>query len=194
VGAVAAESAEVNNLQRQQIFLKEAALSYAAMGWPVLPGPLNNGLPAWSTEAAKRHESLESFASLKNASTDKDLISDWWSRHAHAILAPSGFAFDVVRAPLWLATIATTMMRQNICPTAISPAGVLFFVSPGAEVSRPGRIRGVDVLPPGSLISMPPGTTSLGLTVWWSKPNASHKQLPDAHSIHVFLAQASGLR
>jgi len=175
--------------------LVKAALSYAALGWHVLPGPVCDGLASWHPVTAEQLSSTEPTVSVEDATTDPDTIKRWWRRYPHTILAPAGDVFDVIRAPTPIAAPATAAMAsyENLGPVAVSADGTRFFVQPGSTLMpQLAGGRGMEISAAGSLIALPPSRVLFGVASWWIAPASTQGRLGDADSIQAAL-YAAGL-
>lgn len=87
---------QIEELDTRPPRLLDAALKYAAWGWPVFPlKPLSLAIKDPQPEkAAKRPGTAHGF---KDATTDPDRIRAWWQRHPDSNIGlPTGLAFDVI--------------------------------------------------------------------------------------------------
>ncbi|WP_275294047.1 MULTISPECIES: bifunctional DNA primase/polymerase [unclassified Amycolatopsis] len=172
--------------------LRAAAENYAALGWPVLPGPVCDGLTTWDPVSFERLGGRESTMSPAEATVDRRVVSKWWAVHRQAILAPVGEHFDVVRAPTHLGwrALAAFDGGHPLGPMALSPHGAFFFVEPGT-CGDSELASGVEVLSPGDLVVLPPSRVVAGV-VWWRISPLERDLLGDGAGILRKLAELSG--
>lgn len=112
--------------------LRAAAEQYAARGWPVLPGPVCDGLTTWHPVTFELLGGREPTVPRSAATVDPRVISEWWAVHRQAILAPVGRHFDVLRAPTHLGWRALAAFNggRPLGPMALSPHGAFFSSNP----------------------------------------------------------------
>ncbi|OAP23772.1 MULTISPECIES: bifunctional DNA primase/polymerase [Amycolatopsis] len=171
--------------------LRAAAENYAARGWPVLPGPVCDGLTTWDPVSFELLGGRESSASRSEATVDRRVVSEWWAVHRQAILAPVGEHFDVVRAPTHLGwrALAAFDGGRPLGPMALSPHGAFFFVEPGT-CGEHELASGVEVFSPGDLVVLPPSRV-VGGVVWWRISPVDREALGDGAGIVGKLAELS---
>ncbi|WP_116206614.1 bifunctional DNA primase/polymerase [Amycolatopsis circi] len=171
--------------------LRLAAEQYAARGWPVLPGPVCDGLTSWDPVTLELLGGREAAVSPVGATVDSRVISEWWSVHRQAILAPVGRHFDVLRTPTHLGwrTLAAFDGGRPLGPMALSPHGAYFFVEPGVRVND-DLAPGVEILSSGDLVVLPPSRVVAGV-VWWRISPADRDALGDGAEILDKLAELS---
>ena len=174
------------------VALRTAAQHYAALGWPVLPGPVCDGLTTWHPVSHAPLGPREPTVPRSAATVDHRVISQWWSVHRQSILAPAGGQFDVLRTPTYLGwrTLAAFDGGAPLGPVAISPRGALFFVEPGT-CRDCGTVRGVECVSPGALVVLPPSRVVAGV-VWWRISPLDCPRLGDGAEILGKLAELSG--
>ncbi|WP_235078918.1 bifunctional DNA primase/polymerase [Amycolatopsis orientalis] len=171
--------------------LRTAAEHYAALGWPVLPGPVCDGLTTWHPVSFELLGGREATVPRSSATVDRRVVAGWWSVHRQAILAPVGEHFDVLRAPTHLGwrSLAAFDGGRPLGPMALSPHGAFFFVTPG----RCGNCElapGVEVVSPGELVVLPPSRVVAGV-VWWRISPLERDTLGDGAEILRKLAELS---
>ncbi|MEU4803073.1 bifunctional DNA primase/polymerase [Actinosynnema sp. NPDC023587] len=150
------------------------ALEYAEMGWPVLPGAVwhdghfvdpANGEP---TESAM-------LRPIDTATTDPDLIHEWWSSdglQVPAVLGVTGPKLsavtvyetlaEVILGHKWFATRPTPMLGLAQMPLAY------FLVRPPVPVVM---VRDdVRVLPEGTTLPLPPTAVGQAAASWLVSP------------------------
>jgi hypothetical protein len=64
----------------------DAALSYAARGWPVFPCNPKNKQPLLAAEKDADDKPIKGTGGLKKASTDPDQITAWWKKWPQALI------------------------------------------------------------------------------------------------------------
>jgi hypothetical protein len=168
--------------------LLRAAVAYAELGWPVLPGPVCDGLVSWHPATLERWGCCEAVVDDKLATTDSILIARWWAHHPHIILAVTGTQFDVLRVPTPLASAAAGLMSAPFGPVAMAADGVRFFIEPGATLAPElTKVRGIELLQLGGLQPLPPSRVKPGVVSWWIPPWATRDRLGDADRIQAAL-------
>jgi hypothetical protein len=168
--------------------LLRAALTYAELGWPVLPGPVCDGLASWHPDTDKRLGCCEAVVDDKLATTDGAVIARWWAQHPHIILTVTGTQFDVLRVSTPLASAATGVMSARLGPVALAADGVRFFVEPGATLTPElTHMHGIELLQHGGLQPLPPSRVKPGVVSWWLPPSATRDRLGNADLIQAAL-------
>lgn len=187
--------------------LRNAALRYAEHGWDVTPGaPLTGGRfdcarPGCPTMGC--HPALEGWEDA--ATSDRGRVADWWQRHAHAVLLPTGLAFDVLEAPahLGLRVLGAARLHAGIVgpgrgqvrgPVAVTPTGRwMFLVRPGDPL-RPELDESLDVVRHGrgSWIPAPPTRLPEGVVRWSVSPEETRWRLPDSYAVQGMMVDALG--
>ncbi|WP_037714837.1 MULTISPECIES: bifunctional DNA primase/polymerase [Actinomycetes] len=172
--------------------LRAAAEHYAALGWPILPGPVCDGLTTWHPVTFERLGGREPTVPRSEATVDRCVVAEWWSIHRQAILAPVGEHFSVLRAPTYLGwqTLAAFDGGRPLGPMALSPHGAFFFVEPGT-FGDCALGSGVEVVAPGDLVVLPPSRVVAGV-VWWRISPLEREMLGDGAAILEKLAELSG--
>ncbi|MDX3187742.1 bifunctional DNA primase/polymerase [Streptomyces sp. MN03-5084-2B] len=171
--------------------LRSAALTYVELGWPVLPGPVCDGLASWHPVTAERLGCCEAVVDDKLATTDSTVIERWWAHHPHIVLAATGRQFDVLRVPTPAASQAIALMSLPLGPVALAADGVRFFVEPGAMLGPElAKVHGVELLQAGGLTALPPSRVKPGVVSWWISPSATQGRLGDAESVQAALVKS----
>jgi len=171
--------------------LRSAAVAYAELGWPVLPGPVCDGLASWHPVTAERLRCCKAVVDDKLATTDSVVIARWWAHHPHIILAVTGMQFDVLRVPTPAASRATALMSLPLGPVALAADGVRFFVEPGGALAPElAKVHGVELLQSGGLTPLPPSRVKPGVVSWWISPSATQGRLGDVESVQAALVKS----
>ncbi|WP_206793952.1 bifunctional DNA primase/polymerase [Amycolatopsis sp. MtRt-6] len=165
--------------------LLAAAHKYAALGWRVLPGPVCDGIANCHPISVKPLGVAEPTVPPERATTDRRVVATWWETHQHAILAPVGDSFEVLRVSTSLACEASALLEErHLGPVALAPSGGYFFVAPGATIPRElSRMRGIELMHPNSLMVLPPSRVLGGVVTWWISPLRSEGKLGDIRII-----------
>jgi Bifunctional DNA primase/polymerase, N-terminal len=150
--------------------LREAAVSYARAGWPILPV---------ETPGADR---LICGLCPEDAAT----ADDWWSDEPYGIACYTGVIFDAVQMPKRLGKLVLPMLAQHGQPAVIEvpiTGSWLFLVPPDAPriADLPGN-SGVRLIGRGRWILLPP-TPVIGGEVSWIGQSGPNSRLP--HSMNV---------
>ncbi|ATY17042.1 hypothetical protein CU254_41395 (plasmid) [Amycolatopsis sp. AA4] len=155
--------------------LREAAERYAAIGWPVLPGPECDGVTTWHPFEYGSLRPGEAAVDPSSATTDRRVVGEWWSRGRRpTILAPTGRHFDVIRTSTYLGSraIAALGVRPPLGPAALSPHGTFFLVEAATTADREtAETAGVELMPTGTLVALPPSRIRFGSVSWRVAPD-----------------------
>lgn len=143
---------QIEELDTQPPRLLDAALAYASWGWPVFP------LKPRSKQPATKH-------GFKDATTDRERITAWWTRHPdHNIGLPTGKAFDVidVDVPTGIPSYSS-MLDDDLIPdvhghVATASGGLHLYIPPSGEGNRAGVMPGIDYRGAGGYVVAPPST------------------------------------
>ena len=172
--------------QRTTGSLLHAGLAYAELGWPVLPGPICDGMASWHPASVEPLRCDQPSVNVELATTDSEVISRWWTRFPAVILTVLGTRFDVLRVPTPTALQATVAMSRGsqLGPVALAADGTRFFVKPGSTLKpEMACIRGVELVRRGSLIPLPPSRIKPGVVSWWISPTTVKVRLGNACDI-----------
>jgi hypothetical protein len=187
--------------------LRHAALRYAEHGWDVTPGACLAGgrfacaRPGCPTMGC--HPALEQWEDT--ATSDHGQVLAWWRRQPHAVLLPTGRAFDVLEVPahLGLRVLGAARLHAGVVgpgrgqvrgPVAVTPTGRwMFLVRPGDPL-RPELDDSLDVVRhgPGSWIPAPPTRLPEGPVRWAASPEETRWRLPDSYAVQGMLVDALG--
>lgn len=173
--------------------LRAAAVEYVAHGWGVLPGPTCDGLTYTAGHAPRPVPGLVSVLPSARTLHDAHAVWSWWSIASYAILALAGETFAVLRAPTAVAIEASgrTEFPHGGCPVATASDGARFLVAPGATLwPELAGLRGVELMPPGSALALPPSRVLAGSVTWWINPLETGWRLGDADAVQAALTAA----
>jgi len=161
--------------------LKQAALDYAARGWPIL------------TVAGKR-------APLDDATTDPVTIEEWWTKNPKANVAlrtgsRTGVFAVVVKNNTGRQTLATLQNEHGDLPktpTATCGADLAYFFHIAQANIMPTVLGycGLQLRGNGSWAMLPPSTNSKGQTWSWSVPPTDQALAAPPEWLIAFLLQA----
>ncbi|MEH1127489.1 bifunctional DNA primase/polymerase [Micromonospora sp. CPCC 206061] len=185
--------------------LRRAAMRYAEHGWDVTPGACFAGerfdcaRPGCPTMGC--HPALERWEEA--ASADCAQVAAWWRQQPHAVLLPTGRAFDVleVSAHLGLRVLGAARLYAGVVgpgrgqvrgPVAVTPTGRwMFLVRPGDPL-RPELDDSLVVVRhgPGSWIPAPPTRLPEGPVRWSVSPQETCWLLPDSYAVQGMLVDA----
>lgn len=177
--------------------LRRAAVRLASHGWDVLPGaylsddrfrcgpgcrtvschPAGSCHPTW-----RRWE--------ESASRDPAVVARWWSSRPHAVLLPTGRAFDVLEVPAALGERVAGARPPG--PLAATDTGRwMLLVRPGGPL-RPELAERDEVVLHGwgSWVPAPPSPGLSGCTRWLVSPTEVGWTLPDPNPVQAGLAGA----
>lgn len=160
--------------------LLEAALAYAAWGWPVFPCKPGDKVPATPN-------------GFLDATTNPEVIARWWAHEPRRnVGVPTGLSFDVIDYDLtegpevlneW---VRLQDNRDAECDGLVStPRGFHCYVARLNQVGQVGvtagnkakikvsgqRISGVDYRGKGGYVVVPPSVRPNGRYRWWVKPS-----------------------
>jgi len=197
--------------------MADAALRYAAMGWPVCAGVYPPVAAQRSADQARAcscdrigcpapgaHPVSPAWQSV--ASTDPERVASWWlaTPDANVILA-TGRVFDVLDAPVAVGVTALARMEQSglrTGPVAITENRAHFFIrTRGApadqyewwschldcEPEDVAEVNGVRWHCRDSYVVAPPSRSGSGVPGRWLRDPASH-ELPDGVRLLEVLA------
>lgn len=182
----------MDNWDQGRRALRLAALSYVERGWPVVPGPLCDGL-RYTRPGSPHVVAAAKPVGAQDASLDPRLVERWWTERPHTVLAAVGIEFDVLCAPTLLATVATGLpvFRENLCPVAMSPQGARFLVARGGSLDEDlAGVRGLEFLDGGEFLPLPPSRVVGGSMSWWITPAAVGGRLGDGQTVQAALRAA----
>jgi hypothetical protein len=141
--------------------LLDAALAFAAQGQPVLPCRVLDKRPATAH-------------GLKDATTDVDIITGWWTENPDYNLAiRTGILADIIDVDglegmnaieIWAPDKATI---QRLVPTVLTPSGGYhIYVPPTGYGNRAGMLEHVDFRGQNAYVLVPPSRTERGSYRW----------------------------
>jgi hypothetical protein len=160
-------SAVLSSTPNTQQTMLQAALDYAALGWPVIPGAIwHEG--RFADPVDEQHVTNPCLRPANEATTDAALVSDWWSTpglHAPNIftVTSTGLGAFTVAEPLvmalaedpWFAALPTPVLAFPNMPIAyflVRPPMPSVLLSDQARVADAGMPL---PLPPSALDTMP---------------------------------------
>jgi len=166
--------------------LQEAAMEYVMHGWGIVPTSVCDGLRYTKGHTREVVPGFEPALPSGRTVTNARAAHSWYALAPYGIAARAGEDFDVLRAPTWLAVLATgrPQFRQHLCPVALAPSGVSILLRPGAELRDDlTAVRGVEIAPLGTLIPLPPNRVIGGLVTWWIRPQQVNWRLGDPNLV-----------
>lgn len=182
------------NMGAQAVPLITAALAYAGLGWHVFPchTPIfdTSGAARCSCRKADCHsigKHPRTSHGLKEATTDIEQITAWWTRWPQANIAiatgPSGLAVLDVDGPKGEESLAHVEEKLGwLCDDtsgSITGRGVQFvFTGHIKSVAGLLDLDGLDTRGEGGYIIAPPSMHPLGMTYLWSAHHPWHKPAP----------------
>lgn len=128
--------------------LAEAAQRYARWGWPVFP------LKPCTKQPATRN-------GFKDATTDPDRITAWWTKHPDANIGlPTGHAFDVIDfdVPDGIPTLHKIMDEDRVVHGWVTTAsgGTHLYIKPTGRGNLARWMPGTDYRGQGGYVVAPP--------------------------------------
>jgi hypothetical protein len=165
----------------------EHALEYAAHGWPVLPvfGMFAGRCTCGEVDCAKAGKHPNTPSGWKNATTDIELITDWWTMRPHdnigiATGEVSGIFVidvDVSNGKPGMQTLAALeakfgpLPRSNVVRTG--SGGLHFYLAfPKVHFRLPKLGDAIDVKGNGGYVVAPPSLHASGNRYMWESRNA----------------------
>lgn len=142
---------DIDQLDTQPPRLLDAALCYAAWGWPVFPLKPQNKQPA-------------TRRGFKDATTDTNQIRAWWTQQPYNIGLPTGHAFDVIDVDVPTgALFYTAELTGDDLPdvhghVATASGGLHLYIPPTGGGNRAGLLPGIDYRGAGGYVVAPPST------------------------------------
>ncbi|HET8642535.1 MAG TPA: bifunctional DNA primase/polymerase [Pseudonocardiaceae bacterium] len=157
----------ISDLHRR---LREAAVAYARVGWPILPV---------ETPTADR-------LICGRCPPDATTAHDWWTDEPYGIACRTGEVFDALQMPARLGELVLPVLAQYGAPAVVEvplTGNWLFLVTPGApRITDLPADSGVRLRGRGWWILLPP-TVVIGGTVAWVGSSGPGGRLP--HSMTV---------
>lgn len=155
--------AEIDRLDRRRPKLLEAALRYAAWGWPVFPLRPKDKRPATSN-------------GFKSATTDLERIRKWWDLHPHSNIGlATGHVFDIVDVDTPISIDGWDELHRKRFDVhgwvTTASGGAHFYVTPRAGAgNKAGWLDGVDYRGMGGYVVAPPSTLgTVGRSWFWTQ-------------------------
>lgn len=134
-----------------------AALDYAGRGWPVHPLRPGQKVPATAN-------------GCKDATTDPERITAWWTRHPDANIGlATGRAFDVIDIDSWPAADRVQELAGPDWPNGpvvLTPRGWHVYLQPSGRGNTAGIIPGVDYRGRGGYVVAPPSVVAGVVYIW----------------------------
>ncbi|WP_442874821.1 bifunctional DNA primase/polymerase [Amycolatopsis sp. NBC_00345] len=170
-----------------------AAARYAGNGWAVIPGSVWNGRSYTLGHTPTKTDGLVPAMLSQRSYRDCRQVRSWWTVAPYSILARAGEDFDVIQISAGLLGAAVEHGRQSVVrsPIAIGPYGARVLVSPGSELLPGLRNRiGIDILPPGTCIPLPPTRIRGGSVRWLREPSGLEYRAGDQRPVQIALLEA----
>ncbi|RKT52471.1 bifunctional DNA primase/polymerase [Saccharothrix australiensis] len=173
-----------------------AALDYAAMGWPVIPGAAWDG-GRFVDPATGRPVDQVRLHPVAEATTDVDVVRRWWGApggHVPAVLVVTGPSVGVVsiREDQARTIVGHAWFRSRPTPVAVaSGLPVAFFLV--RPPNPPDLTRDdVRVFTEGSVLPLPPTTVATISTSWLVSPEECGRVLLPAAELAELLTSLEG--
>lgn len=167
--------------------LLDAALAYAALGWPVLPlhGWTGTACTCGDEDCSSPAKHPRTRHGLKDATEDQQKIRSWWGRWPDANVGlRTGDRFDVLDVDGDDGFDSVAAMEQALEPVHPSPTaltgggGAHRLFSPTGAGNRAGLIDHVDWRGKGGYIVAPPSLHRTGLRYRWDDDLGPDTELP----------------
>ncbi len=165
--------------------LRRAAKTFTDHGWPVTPGGYLTGErmacdrpTCWATSC---HPVLPDWEQHTG-------FAEWWRRKPHAVLLPTGHAFDAIEVSVLVGSI----VKAPLGPVIVTPTGHwIFLVQSGAPLP-PILADRMDIVhhAAGSWIPAPPTVMPKGPVRWHLSPRQVGWQLPAPAQVQAALVGA----
>lgn len=140
--------------------LLDAALQYAAWGWPVFPLK-----PEAKTPATKH--------GFKDATHDIDRITQWWTKYPQSNIGlPTGHAFDVVDIDVpegmhqYQRLIESDAMPNSHGMVSTASGGIHHYIEPLGAGNLAGVLPGIDFRGLGGYVVAPPSRLNHRYLSW----------------------------
>jgi hypothetical protein len=145
--------------------LLDAAISYAAAGWPVIPVALP--VQEWGGAVPVRR------LVVGRPAPDGQVARDWWADRPYGIALRAGAPFDVLTVPARVGPAIVAHFPPGAMLAAEHPDGRwLLLVTPGARLTEDlPRRCGVTLHGAGSHILLPPTPVADGELSWAVRPD-----------------------
>ncbi|TCP56927.1 hypothetical protein EV191_101876 [Tamaricihabitans halophyticus] len=184
--------------------LWEAAVSYVAHGWSILPAAMWDGRRFTRGHVDTPVDDLCPVFPTASTTRDARRVAGLWRIAPYSITAPVGAAFEVLCAPSEVACRVLQMpaFRRRPCPVLWSPGGTRFLLQPGIATvtgkytnlteppADPGWLAGIVWAAPGALLPLPPTPLPGGQARWWTSPCDANHQLGDLHHMQLLVRAA----
>lgn len=193
-----------DNRGGQPVRMKDAALGYAAKGWPVFPCHPETKQPLVKGDRdPATGEAIPATGGLKKATTDRTQIESWWTQYPNAMIGvPTGGAIGAFVVDVDAGTDSKTgevfeaaeilgrleaALGSPLPPTLVcrTPRGGLhlYFRLPDEGGAMPrnriGIVKRVDVRGEGGYVIVPPSLRSDGAGyVWQDRDEAAETCAP----------------
>jgi hypothetical protein len=183
--------------------LRRAALRYARYGWPVLPGGVRTGDRFVCGRPGCPTVGVHPAADHSEATADLGRVARHWQDSAHAVLLPTGRAFDVLDVPTRLGRQVLDLLRLHAAvnpqlhrgPVASTPTGRYMFLVRVGDPLCPELESCLDVVrhSEGSWIPAPPTRMIEGRVRWVLSPEEALRRLPDSYPLQELVVDALGV-
>lgn len=162
---------DIDELDDQPPRMLDAALRYAAWGWPVFPLK-TTAMAQQAHDPYKASKTPATKNGFKDATTDLDQIRKWWERSPDSgIGLATGHAFDVLDIDVYaeggFASYLKIIEQNHFVhgQVATASSGVHFYIRPSGQGNRTRMRPGVDFRGLGGYVIAPP-TRLLGERRW----------------------------
>lgn len=182
--------------------LKQAALTYAAQGWPVAPA-IDFTTTHWARAlihctcragtacpAPGAHPASADW--FQKATTDPDIVATWWTGNIDRnVLLATGIRFDAWLAPVQLGNVTADLLRRDIASVPVARTADdswVFLTQPAGDGANLEHI-GVDRLTTGDYLVAPPSWHGGSRRDRWLRPPAT-TLLPAWEPVAMVLLEA----
>jgi hypothetical protein len=149
--------AELEEISNRPPRLLDAAIAYAAWGWPVFPLKPRSKIPV------TKH-------GFKDATTNTDQIQGWWTNTEYNIGLPTGIAFDVIDIDVPDGIPAYQQLfsedRSIHGHVATASGGQHLYIKPTGRGNHTRWLPGTDYRGQGGYVVAPPSRLDQPVRAW----------------------------
>jgi hypothetical protein len=183
--------------------LRKAAVRYASHGWHVQAGAFLVGQQAGRHAKSRRFDcgelgckTVACHPTTLPPSRVPAEVAGWWRTHPHAVLFPTGYAFDVLEVPAALGRAA--LLGDGLVaargPVAVAPGDRWMFLVLAGHGLLPELAQQQDVVlhGQGSWVPAPPSPQFGGRVRWELGPEVHEWQPAEPYAVQALMLDAIG--